>query len=471
MMNIMLVYLTFVLPFLLTVTQSNLGLAADLPRLEPIPEAPDVGDNKVLIHLPSEANKSINDKDLQLLFSMPAMGSMPYMEMTADIEKTSPGEFKASYEIPMGGTWEATLTVKDGENEKKYRYSLTTGIPGVTNKTQNLSAEVSGETPLLDIGPERLQLIGVRFATVQMKNLEKMIRAVGLVEQDETHREEIVARVGGYIVKQFRGRVGDHVQKGDPLFSLYSPDLVTAQSEYLLARKFMATKHAIADQPAAERLKNLGLSLGDIERIKKSGQPTRDIVFRAPNSGTILKINAREGAATDAGQIIYVIGDLTKTYIVARVFQQDVGDLAAGQRVEILTPQSGESYAGQIDLIYPQLQPGAGTVNVRVEVKEYAPFRPGSYVDLRFTVSLGNQLAIPIEAVLYSGLHQYVFIDHGAGNLEAREITTARQANSFVVVKHGIELGERVAASGTFLLSSEAQLRSALPKWRKDAKP
>lgn len=448
------------------------AIAAIQVEMTPKPNPPEAGENTLTIVLKDEAGKSIDNAKVKLLLFMPAMGTMPRMDEKAKVTAKGSGTYEATFDLPMGGTWEINLDVERDGRHTLSHHSITTGIPGVATKGGGKATAqgAEGAAPL-DIGPERLQMIGVRFAEAKNVVMQRDIEAVGVVEQDQTHREELTLRYSGYIVKQFRGRIGDPVKAGDPLFSVYSPDLVTAQSEFLLADKLSAGGHSL-HKAASEKLKNLGLSAKDIEQIRRSQQPKRDIVVRSPITGTILDITAREGASVGSGQVLYVIGDLSKTYIVARVFQQDVGLIKAGQQATVAGPGAdAEPVQGRVDLIYPQLEQGAGTVNVRIEVSEMIPgLKPGVYVDVTIPVDLGNLLSIPAEAILYSGRHRYVFVDQGEGRLEPREVQVGKSAKGRVHIQDGLREGERVAASGTFLLGSEAQLRSSLPKWKDDKK-
>lgn len=438
-------------------------------QLTPNPNPPEAGDGVLEILLKDEQGKPLDDAKLDVLVFMPAMGTMPRMEEKATVTPKGNGLYVADFNLPTGGTWEISGTFETKNTKESFHATLTTGIPDVPIKGQKGRATTAGleQTNLMDVGPERLQLIGVRFAEAKVAPMSRNIEAVGVVEQDQTHREEVTLRVSGYVVKQFRGREGDLVKAGDPLFSVYSPDLVTAQSEFLLAENLSGGGQSL-HQAAGEKLKNLGLSTLDISSIRKTGKPKRDVVIRSPINGTILGISVREGAAVSAGQPVYIIGDLNQSYIVARIFQQDVGSLKVGQPAEVSAPGAGSTYVpGKINLVYPQVQQGAGTANVRIEVKEYVEgLRPGAYLNVRIPVELGSMLSIPSESILYSGKHRYVFVDHGGGLLEPREIDIGQTAEGLTQIKGGLAAGDRVAASGTFLLGSEAQLRSALPKWR-----
>jgi membrane fusion protein, copper/silver efflux system len=445
--------------------------AAYKVELKPKPNPPEVGQNTIIVKLTDAEGKPVNDAKVTLLPFMPAMGSMPRMEQKSQVTLKGNGLYEVVFELPMGGTWEIILSVEKDGRPETFFHSLTTGIPDVSSKNPSMSASQSGKslpTNAMNIGPERLQKIGVRFAEVKTIGFERKIEAVGVVEQDRTHREEMTLRFSGYVIKQFKGREGDSVNAGDPLFTVYSPELVAAQSEFLLANKV----EPMLREAAQGRLKNMGMAQSDINQIVSSGKVKRDVTIRSPISGTILEILVREGSAVSTGQPVYVVGDLSQSFIVARVFQQDVNDLRAGQPAEVSLPgRRLESAHGRLDLIYPQVEQGAGTTNVRVEVTEYLPdIRPGTYVDVTFPVALGNRLAVPAESVLYSGKNRYVFIDLGAGVLEPREVDVGATAGDMVEVRSGLKEGERVVSSGTFLVGSEAQLRSALPKWKNATK-
>ena len=456
----------FALTLLATAFFSNLALSSIKIEVTPKPNPPESGENSLAIYLKDDTGKAVETAKVDVTVFMPSMGTMPRMDEKVQVEAQGKGFYLAKFDLAMGGTWELAINTEVQGAKTSSHYSLTTGIPGISAKgSSGLSGQSSGAQPL-DIGPDRLQKIGVRFVEAKTLPLTREIEAVGVVEQDQTHREELSLRYPGYVVKQFRGRIGDSVRKGDPLFTVYSPELVTAQSELLLADKISEDGHSLHDA-ASEKLKNLGLTHGDIDQIRKTHKPIRDITIRSPITGTILEITAREGASVNAGQLLYIIGDLSKTYLVARVFQQDVTDIKVGQTALISVPGAGtEPIKGKVNLIYPQVEQGAGTVNVRIEVMEVkGGLKPGVYMNVSIPVQLGSKLSIPSEAVLYSGRHRYVFVDRGEGKLEPREVSVGKSTRGLVEVYSGLSEGERVAASGTFLLGSEAQLRSALPKW------
>lgn len=453
------------------VMSSSQGFSAIQIKLVPKTNPPQSGENELEMTLTDAQGKAVDNAQVQMIVFMPAMGTMPRMDEKVQIEPKKGGKYAAKFDLSMGGTWEITATIKSGKDQVTKHFTLTTGISGISTKGSENNVKKPEAADSMDVGMQRLQKIGVRFAEVTQTSQSRRVEAVGVVEQDQTHREEVSLRYSGYIVKLFRGRVGDPVKAGDPLFTVYSPDLVTAQAEFLLAEKITEGGPSL-HEAASTRLKNLGLTANDIEQIRRTRKTQRDITIRSPISGTILEVSTLEGASVAAGQLLFVIGDLSKTSVVARVFQQDVKDIKVGLAAEINLPGSGaDPLPARVSLIYPQVEQGAGTVNVRLDLNGIkAGLKPGIYVDVAILVDLGEQLTIPSDAVLYSGRHQYVFVDQSEGQLEPREVSVGKSVSGRVAVLSGLSAGERVAASGTFLLGSEAQLRSALPKWKSDIK-
>lgn len=430
------------------------------------PDPPEPGRQSLELRVLDAAGQPLKDTQIAVQISMPAMGTMPRMEEKAKVTPKGDGHYRLDFNLSMGGTWEVQVRIKSRGSERTVDYSLTTGVKGLTLKD---SGAREGETAVpLNINPGRLQRIGVRFVEAKIQPLKKPIRAVGVIESDNTRRTEVTLRYSGYVEKLWQGRVGDQVKAGTALFTVYSPELIAAENEFLLAHAAGGGgTQAALHRSTTERLNNLGLSQADIERIKKRGEPERSITIKAPISGTILVAQVREGSSFSQGELLYTIGDLSKTFAVARLFQSDLQGLRVGHAAEILTPDGENPIPGRIDLISPSINEGEGTANIRVVATRPAPeLKPGMFVDLHVDIDLGSHLSIPTTAILYSGNHRYVFVDHGEGRLEAREIQAGPASGDLSEVLSGLKAGERVAETGTFLISSEAQLKSALPKWR-----
>ena len=455
---------------------STSGFAAFTMAVVPRTNPPEAGSNVLEVKILDDHGVPVEKAEVSATIVMQAMGTMPKMQSSGQTKEQGKGVYLINYELGMGGTWEVEITVAKGTEKQSFLYGVTTDVPGIQDKkrTQGGEAQKTSDSQkksesqnTLSLGVDRIQKIGVRFAQVKTVPLTRIIRTFGVVEPDNTKRSEVVLRFPGYVEKQFKGRLGDQVKAGDPLFTVYSPELVAAQSEFLLLKAEVRSEGRL-ESSSNDRLRNLGLSAAEIVAIVKSGKPKREITIYAPQKGTLLEINVREGSGVLPNQVLYVIGDLSKNDIVARVFQQDIANIRLGQSVEIqLTGDEDLKYAGHVSLIYPSVNEGSGTLNVRVVPNQFVrQLRPGVYVDLRFPVEFGARLAIPQSALLHSGAHKFVFVDRKEGILEPVEVSTGKSTADFVEITSGLKEGDNIAASGTFLLSSEAQLRSALPKWK-----
>jgi Cu(I)/Ag(I) efflux system membrane fusion protein len=444
------------------VASANSALAALLAQLLPPNRAIEVGENAFTIVI-DDVDKSEGISSVNLTASMPPMGTMAYMESQADIKKSDKGKYLAELELAMGGTWDLTLSVVVGGKTEKFRYTATTGIVGVIDK----NSERETQSQALSLGPTRLQRIGVKMGEVKKEKLTKSIRAVGIVEADPSKRAEVSLRITGYVEKTFNLRVGEQVKAGAPIAQIFSPELVAAQNEFLLGSHLLADKHNNA--AGEERLLNLGMNTADIAKLKSSKKPLERITLTSPITGTILEISAREGAKADAGQVLFVIGDLAKSYIIAKVFQSDLRDVRSSSASSFSAPgESQEKIAARVDLIFPTSNDPTGLTDVRLISSSASAvgLKPGQYVDVEFVVDPKEALAIPQEAVLHSGLHTYVFLELQPGTLVATEVVTGKRYGDKIAIVSGLKEGNRIAISGTFLLSSEANLRSALPKWK-----
>jgi Cu(I)/Ag(I) efflux system membrane fusion protein len=419
-----------------------------------------VGENVFTIQIP-EAWKS-NATKATLVASMPAMGTMPYMESVADITQVNPTSFSASVELTMGGSWELTLTIATSQNKHSRHYSVTTGIEGIIDKNTT-GKEVSSSK--LALGPERMQRIGVKMASVRKELLSKTVRSAGIVEADTSQNAEVSLRTDAFIQKTHNRRVGEYVAKGALLADIFSPDLVAAQQEFLLGSHLLRNN---AQSPAHNRLINLGMTKNDIEKIAATQKPLNYLSIVSPISGTVLEVNARDGARVLPGQTLFVIGNLNRTFVFAKVFQRDVRDLRVGMQAMISIPNDSRSpIKSTIDLISPTSNDPSGLTDVRLRVPHMpANVSSGQYVNVEFSTPPKEALAIPQEAILHSGLHSYVFKEITQGVLEAVEVVAGKRFVDKVEILSGLREGDRFAQSGTFLLSAEANLRSALPKWQ-----
>jgi Cu(I)/Ag(I) efflux system membrane fusion protein/cobalt-zinc-cadmium efflux system membrane fusion protein len=344
--------------------------------------------------------------------------------------------------------------------------------------TSSSSAAPVAASPALasvQLSPQRLQEIGVTMATVELKNVNDDLNMPGNVDIDEERVSYVQTRFPGWIQDVFANATYQYVRKGQRLFTVYSPDLVSSEQEYLLARQnqnaFSQDAHGMAAheggwllEAAEERLRQFGVPAQAITDLEQSGTVQRDIAIDSPVSGYILERNALPNAYVQPDMKLYTIADLSTVWVYANVFQNDVGRLKPGDPAQVtVDAYPGRHFNGHIDQVLPQVDPATRTVRVRLVFRNPGVIlKPGMYVNVAIAVPLGRQLVIPASAVLQTGSRAIAFINHGNGNLEPRTIETGPQLDDSVIVLQGLKAGEQVVSSANFLVDSEAQLQPAL---------
>jgi Cu(I)/Ag(I) efflux system membrane fusion protein/cobalt-zinc-cadmium efflux system membrane fusion protein len=342
---------------------------------------------------------------------------------------------------------------------------------------ESASTETAARVSLapVQLSAERLQSIGVKFGTVRRKTVQDEIRATGNVAIDETRLSYVQTRFSGYIVKVFADATYKYVQKGQPLFTIYSPELVAAEREYLVAKQngqvlsessvpgvAAGIESLIAASTA--RLKQWNLPQAEIARLESSGQSSEELEIDSPVSGYITERNALPNLTVQPDTRLYTIADLSTVWVLAQVFQIDLGRIRVGEPA-LLTADSypGRLFSGKVDFIYPDVDMTTRTVRVRlVFSNSNLTLTPGMFVNVTLQAPLGNQLVIPVNGVLQSGMQQVAFVDKGAGYLEPREVQLGPQAGDDYVVLKGLKEGERIVTSANFLIDSESQLQAAI---------
>ena len=343
--------------------------------------------------------------------------------------------------------------------------------------TSNPPTSASSETPLVPVqlSPQKLQSIGVKTSEVGHKIIADEIRATGNVAVDETRLAYVQTRFSGYIQKVFADATYQYVRKGEPLFTIYSPDLVATEREYLVAKRNqqevaqstvsgVAASAASLLDAAGERLKQWGVPAHEIERLESTGQVQEEIEVYSSVSGFITERNALPSVAVQPEMRLYTIADLSTVWVQAQVFQNDLGRVKVGDAATLTVDTfPGHTFSGRVNFIYPQLDMDTRTAKVRIVFSNTAlQLKPGMFVNIALKVPMGRQLVIPASAVLQSGSRQIAFVDHGDGYLEPREVQLgARAADDFVVLK-GLKEGEKIVTSANFLIDSESQLQAAL---------
>jgi RND family efflux transporter MFP subunit len=331
------------------------------------------------------------------------------------------------------------------------------------------------ETPLspIQITPERMQSIGIVLGKVESKPVNTELRFYGNVQVDERRQAYVQTRFAGWIRKVYADASGNFIGKGQPLFTVYSPDLVSTEHEYLLAKKNseslqqskvsgVASGAASLFSAAKERLLQWEVSPAEIEKLDQGGKAISDLTISSPVSGYITQKNALPNMYVQPETMLYTIADLSDVWVLAQVFQSDAGKIKPGDPAEVtVDAYPGRVFNGRVDYILPQLDMNTRTLPVRLVFANPAlKLRPGMYVNVRSKLPMGRQLVVPANAAFHSGTKNLLFVYKGEGSIEPREVELGPQIGDELVVTKGIKAQEQIVTSANFLIDSEAQLQA-----------
>src|ERR1700732_1075793 len=332
------------------------------------------------------------------------------------------------------------------------------------------------ETPLVPIQltPQRMQSICMVLGKVESKPVNTELRFYGNVQVDERRQAYVRTRVTGWIRKVYADATGNFIGKGQPLFTIYSPDLVSTEHEYLLAKKNseslqqskvsgVASGAASLFSAAKERLLQWEVSPAEIEKLDQSGKAITDVTVNSPVSGYITQKNALPNMFVQPETVLYTLADLSDVWVLAQVFQSDAGKIKPGDAAEVtVDAYPGRVFTGRVDYILPQLDVNTRTLPVRlVFANPGLKLRPGMYVNVRAKLQMGRQLVVPASAAFHSGTKNLLFIYRGEGRIEPREVELGAPVGDELVITKGIKAQEQIVTSASFLIDSEAQLQAA----------
>jgi RND family efflux transporter MFP subunit len=357
----------------------------------------------------------------------------------------------------------------------------TSDKPGINPETGNdlepVYADDATSIPAgaLQVSPERQQLIGLRFGDASYESSAQEFRSVGRVTIDETRTTRVHARVEGWIERVHADFVGQLISKGQPLLTLYSPELLATQQELLLAlqartimsKSSMHEARSNSDvllEATRRRLELWNFDRSQIETVEKSGKPIPSVTMFAPAGGFITARNAFPGQKIAPDTELYAIADLSRVWIMADVFESDAPSVTPGLPAVITSPNDPAiRLQARISYIQPQVDPATRTLKVRLELNNPGyRLKPEMFVDVTFRAPGSKMLTVPSEAVLDAGTTQTVFLDRGNGLLEPRHVEIGKRLGDRVEILRGLSPGERIVVSGAFLLNSESQLKSAM---------
>jgi Cu(I)/Ag(I) efflux system membrane fusion protein/cobalt-zinc-cadmium efflux system membrane fusion protein len=339
-----------------------------------------------------------------------------------------------------------------------------------------MSAAKPQETPLapIQLSPQRMQSIGMQTGSVAYRQVEDELRYVGSVQVDERRLAYVQTRFAGWVRRLHVATTGEFVRRGQPLFTIYSPDLVTTEQEYLLARKNQgALQGSSVDGVAAgaasllgaakARLQQWQVPTREIEKLEASGNAITDLPINSPASGYVIEKNILPNMYVQPDTKLYTLADLAQVWVVAQVFQNDAGRIKRGDPAEVtVDAYPGAVFRGVVDYLLPQLDAATRTLPVRLVFPNPGlRLRPGMYVNVRLRLPLGRQLVIPAAAAFQSGSRSLVFLYRGDGNIEPRQVELGPQVGDELVVARGLAAGDAIVTSANFLIDSEAQLQAA----------
>jgi membrane fusion protein, copper/silver efflux system len=352
--------------------------------------------------------------------------------------------------------------------------------PGLNPETGNQLEPVYAddistmEVGTVQISPEKQQLIGVKYEQVAVGGGSRTIRAVGKVAIDETRIGHVHTKVEGWIDQVFVDFTGKLVQKGQPLLTIYSPDMLASQRELLLAAK---AKTIMKDsalpsgfdqsesllQATRRRLELWDFSDAQIEQVLKTGEPIKNITVYSPMTGYVTDRKAFPQVKVMPDTDLYTIVDLSHVWIMADVFEYEAPNIRLGQTAKVtLEALPGRVFNARIDFLQPQVDPMTRTLKVRLNMDNPGVMlKPDMYADVDFLVSIPSKLTVPADAVLNAGERKTVFVDRGNGFFEPRQVKTGEREGDRIQILSGLSGGERIVTSGNFLIDSESQMKAA----------
>ncbi|HEY9434990.1 MAG TPA: efflux RND transporter periplasmic adaptor subunit [Blastocatellia bacterium] len=345
-------------------------------------------------------------------------------------------------------------------------------VPVYENGTGQFAADLPEGA--FRISPEKQQLIGVQYGEADYKAVFKTLRAVGRLTYDETKIARIHTKIDGWIEQVYVDFTGKLVKKGQPLITIYSPELLQTQQEFLLARRgrdelaespFREAVNASESlfQAARKRLELWDVSEAQIDELEKSGKPTKTLTLYAPADGFVLTRNTFAKQRVTPETELYAIADLSTIWVMADLYEYEAAEIKAGQTADVtLSYYPGRSYRGKVTYIYPQLDNTTRTLKARVELPNpQFMLKPDMFANVELKIDYGKRLIVPQEAVMDSGAEQLVFVAHEGGYFEPRKVQIGAKVDNTFIVLGGLKAGERVVTSANFLIDSESKLKSA----------
>ena len=316
--------------------------------------------------------------------------------------------------------------------------------------------------------------MGVVTAKAEYRALDSAVHAYGQVAVDDSRISSVTTRVSGWVQKVYVNSTFQHVTVGEPLFTVYSPDLLAAEEEYLLAVQARKTlgQSSLAEVSAAGaslleaarmKLSLLDLTPDQIQDLEKTGKPQREVTIYSPAMGHVLERKVFPNQYVTPETELYKIVDHTSMWVIAEIHESDISLVSVGQEATVTTDAlPGQRLRGRVDFVLPHLMEETRTEQVRMEfANPDLKLEPGMFVNVELHRGMGRRLTVPVDAVLDSGTHQRVFVDRGKGVFEPRSVTVGARSGDYAVILSGLRAGEQVVTRANFLIDSESNLRES----------
>jgi Cu(I)/Ag(I) efflux system membrane fusion protein len=461
-----------------------------------IPDTPRVGENDLLVALRLPSGGAATGASISAYAEMAAMGSMSAMRAPADLAPTSVGQFKGSLDLRMRGAWPLSISVEDPvRGDTQLSIDLATDRPGLLissggrpmdmpdigesmpmdhgengqNGNSISGNSATGGRPAIIVDSRRRQMIGLETEIVRVHKLSRRIRAIGNVTYDERRLTTVSLKFDAWIGELNADYVGASVLRGQKLFSVYSPELLAAQQEYLEAHKRLSRRSSDDSlvRAARQRLRLWDLSEQEIAALENRGTPLEYVPIYSPASGIIVAKHIDSGSATKTGQALLQIADLSQVWIEAELYGAELDVISEGMSANVSLPYlPGQSFAARVEYIYPYLDKTSRTGRIRITLDNSAgALRPDMYAEVHLSADLGDLLAVPEDAVLFAGESRVVFVDLGDGRLQPLKIKTGQRAMGMIEVTDGLSQGDVIVTSGNFLIAAEAKLKLGIDQW------
>jgi len=322
----------------------------------------------------------------------------------------------------------------------------------------------------VSLSPQRQQLIGVKLATAELRDLSRTIRTTGRVAVDERRVAQVRTKFDGFVDALYLNFTGQPVRRGQPLLAIYSPDLLATQNELILAERNHSDLGKTLAEAARTRLRLWDMSASDIDRVARTGKAMRDVTLRSPASGVVTVKNAVAGARVTPADTLYEITDLSHVWVLADVYEPDLQAVRVGTPAQVVV--NGQTLDGRVTFVGPVVAAQTRTASVRIDIDNSGGLlKPDMFASVILQEPAASSIAVPDSAVMNTGTRSVVFVARGDGTFEPRQVTTGPKTGDFYAIRAGLQAGERVVADANFLVDSESRLKSTLTQMKGGSRP